>query len=137
MTPAARTEQILLTLDTRFADAVRQVLRAMRETHQAPMCAYSGRRTAEEQFALWQQGRGGRPGAIVTWADGYERVSEHQKGLAVDCAFVVPLTGGRWTLSWAEAFPWSAYGAEARAAGLVWGGDWPVKKRDRPHVQAA
>jgi peptidoglycan L-alanyl-D-glutamate endopeptidase CwlK len=43
----------------------------------------SGRRTAPEQNTLWQQGRT-TPGPIITYRDGYEVESTHQKGMAVD-----------------------------------------------------
>jgi len=43
----------------------------------------SGRRTAPEQNAKWQQGRT-TPGAIITHADGYIVESAHQSGFAVD-----------------------------------------------------
>lgn len=43
----------------------------------------SGRRTAQEQNAKWQQGRT-TPGAIITYADGYITESVHQSGRAID-----------------------------------------------------
>jgi peptidoglycan L-alanyl-D-glutamate endopeptidase CwlK len=51
----------------------------------------SGRRTAPEQNTLWQQGRT-TPGPIITYRDGYEVESTHQKGMAVD--FFAYVDGG-------------------------------------------
>ena len=101
-----------------------------------PMRVTDGVRTAEQQHALYQVGRRGKPGEkIVTKADGYRVKSNHQVhddgyGHAVDCAFIVG-DGLSWTVpdTW-----WAAYGALCRAAGLRWGikiNDWI----DRPHAE--
>ena len=38
--------------------------------------------------------------------------------------------------TWADADPylWTLVGLLAKALGLKWGGDWPPKRRDRPHL---
>lgn len=96
-----------------------------------PMKVTSGVRTVAQQQALYARGRT-TPGRIVTNADGIQKRSNHQPhpdgyGHAADCAFAGPDPFG-------EAQPWAAYGACARAVGLVWGGDWTTF-RDRPHVE--
>jgi len=86
-----------------------------------------GRRTFEEQDALYAQGRT-RPGNIVTRARGGQ--SNHNYGLAVD---VVPLVYGRPTWNVASAV-WRAIGDEGKRSGLNWGGDWQAFK-DKPHFE--
>jgi peptidoglycan L-alanyl-D-glutamate endopeptidase CwlK len=98
------------------------------------MVVTDGVRTAEQQHALWQQGRE-TPGPIVTNADGYTKKSNHQPhedgfGHAVDLAFV----DEQGYPSWGEKWPWAAYGACAKALGLAWGGDWS-SPHDRPHIE--
>jgi peptidoglycan L-alanyl-D-glutamate endopeptidase CwlK len=100
-------------------------------------------RTTAEQKMLWLQGRpqfGGRPGKIVTYADGVKNKSNHQPkadgyAYAVDLCFVDdPRTPKDET--WDEA-TWTQYGplmyAKARSLGLKCGADWT--KPDRPHVE--
>lgn len=102
-----------------------------------PMKIVQGVRTAEQQGKLYAQGRTA-PGKVVTNADGVVKKSNHQPkqdgyGYAVDCAFVDnPATPVDET--WSDRSPWSAYGACAKAVGLVWGGDWKSLP-DRPHVE--
>lgn len=98
-----------------------------------PMQVTDGLRTVQQQRRLYAKGRTA-PGAIVTYADGELKKSNHQSkddglGHAVDCAFVVD---GR--PSWDVALPWQAYGACAEAVGLTWGGRWE-RLRDLPHVE--
>jgi len=90
------------------------------------MFVTSARRTTAEQQALYRQGRE-TPGPIVTGCDGIARRSNHQDGLAVDCAFVgADIWDG----------PWTQYGLFAEAVGLAWGGRWKRPRTDRPHVEA-
>lgn len=84
-----------------------------------------GFRSVAEQNRLYAQGRT-RPGKIVTNARGGQ--SNHNKGTAVDVAFVV---GGEVTWSeplYAKLGPWAA------AVGLNWGGNWKHFK-DKPHLE--
>ena len=90
----------------------------------------AGHRTAQEQLALYQQGRGGKPGPIVTNCDGVQKRSLHQDGRAVDFAWKLP--GG--AISWDDRHPWDLLGAAAAAVGLRWGGHFTTIK-DRPHVE--
>ncbi len=118
----------LTKLDPLLVGKMNQVLDAMRILGH-PMKPVQGWRSAEYQNGLYRQGRD-LPGKIVTDADGYKVLSNHQSGRAVDCAFdsLVPF---------AETHPWSLYGACAEAVGLVWGGGnkagW--HGQDRPHIQ--
>jgi peptidoglycan L-alanyl-D-glutamate endopeptidase CwlK len=86
-----------------------------------------GLRTDAEQDALYAQGRT-KPGAIVTYARAGE--SAHNFGAAVDFAFLVD-----GAISWDDALPWADIGAIGESLGLVWGGRWEGKKRDRPHLE--
>lgn len=98
---------------------------------QFPMFVVMGVRTAEQQAALYAQGRT-TPGHIVTDKDGVLHKSNHQPhadglGHAVDCAFVGPDP-------FATSHDWQGYGAAAKALGLIWGGDWHTLV-DRPHIE--
>ena len=81
----------------------------------------SGLRTAAEQNALYEQGRDGNPGHIVTNARA--GLSMHNYGLAVD---VVPyLSGDGGQLNWSQNTPqFRTMVSALEAQGLVWGGAW-------------
>lgn len=92
----------------------------------------SGLRTWQEQNDLYAQGRtkdknGKIIGKIVTFAKGGQ--SNHNYGLAFD---VVPMVGGEPAWNTTE---WEKIAAIGKALGFSWGGDWSLKKRDRPHFQ--
>lgn len=116
-------------VDARLVSALERILAAMAALG-FPMLVTDGRRTVEEQRALYAQGRA-TPGPIVTYKDGLVQTSRHQTGHAVDCAFVV-----NETPSWAAQLPWKTYGACAEALGLRWGGSWQTL-HDLPHVELA
>lgn len=118
----------LTDVDPRLVDAADRILMAMRELG-FQMMVTDGKRTNAEQVALFAQGRTA-PGRIVTQADGVTHRSKHQDGRAVDMCFVVD-----GQPSWDDAHPWRCYGEMAKALGLVWGGDWPEPKTDRPHLE--
>lgn len=93
-----------------------------------PLVVTQGYRTAEEQNALFAQGRTA-PGIIVTDAPaGY---SWHEYRRAFD---VAPLNSAGQPY-WPEdlAF-WARIGALGKAVGLEWGGDWKGFQ-DRPHFE--
>lgn len=99
---------------------------------QCPVLVTQGLRTAEEQAALYAQGRT-KPGKVVTNCDGVTTKSNHQAaadgfGHAIDFAFLTPDLGVTWE------GPWDLLGAMARALGLKWGGDFHSFP-DRPHVE--
>lgn len=93
-----------------------------------PVRVTQARRTAEEQWSLYQQGRT-TPGDIVTHADGRTTRSKHQDGRAVDLVFKTSDRGVTWD------GPWLLVGLAGEALGLEWGGRWPGKKKDQPHLQ--
>lgn len=88
----------------------------------------SGRRTMDEQQALYDKGRN-TSGSIVTNAKPGE--SAHNFGQAIDFAFVNPITGAA---SWDESAPWAAVAEIGKSLGMEWGGDWATF-RDRPHLE--
>lgn len=105
-----------------------------------PMIVTDGVRTAEEQHALWQQGRD-KPGKIVTYRDGYKVKSNHQPwpdgyGHAIDCTFVVDVDhdGEMDDPTWDDKRPWALFGAIVQSQQLDWGGAWKSAP-DRPHVE--
>jgi peptidoglycan LD-endopeptidase CwlK len=113
-------------------DRLEKVLAAMAALG-FPMAVTDGVRTTQRQQQLYAQGRT-KPGPIVTNADGILKRSNHQPhedalGHAVDCAFKI-----NGTFSWDARLPWKAYGANAAAVGLKWGGDW-ASLHDLPHVE--
>lgn len=130
MTPQARTDDTLATLEKRFREKVYQVLDAMMAIGWE-MVAYDGKRTTLRQQQLYAQGRT-KPGKIVTHLDGVTKRSKHQDGLAVDCAWVVWKDDGSWDVRW-DGGPWDAYMACAEALGLTCGGKWRL--RDLPHLE--
>jgi peptidoglycan L-alanyl-D-glutamate endopeptidase CwlK len=87
----------------------------------------SGKRTAEEQFQLFQN--------KASQLDGYSRISRHQTGHAID--YVVYDEDGKvtWGFSYYEQVSW-AFKQAARELGvpIKWGGDWTSFK-DGPHIE--
>lgn len=99
-----------------------------------PVLVTQGVRTTAQQLALYEQGRG-KPGKVVTHADGIKVRSNHQVkddgfGHAVDFAFY----DDDGKPSWAESEPWQLLGLMAVQQGLTWGGNWKTIV-DKPHVE--
>lgn len=105
----------------------------MRVTH--------GLRTFQEQWNIYAQGRK-RIGNDWIITDMKKVVSYalpgdsfHNYGLALDIAFMgrdpylEKMKPQDFKLAWEE------YGRMATGKGLEWGGSWPGKKKDRPHIQ--
>ncbi len=87
----------------------------------------SGKRTAEEQNALFKKG--------ASQLDGYARKSRHQTGHAID--FVVYDENGKvtWGFSYYEQVSWAfKQAADELGIAITWGGDW-VSFRDGPHIE--
>ena len=93
---------------------------------------YSGLRTAEDQRSLHNAGKS-------PYCDGYNRISEHQKGAALDFYAYVD---GR--ASWKPEHLAMVAAAFLQAASMLgykieWGGLWPGKNPgygwDMPHIQ--
>lgn len=101
------------------------------------VCITQGVRTTAEQNALYNQGRYGNPGKIVTWVQG--GYSYHNHGLAIDFALYTP--DGR-SVVWNEFVDYDKDGVHdwyevvkiAKSLGFTWGGDWQGT-RDAPHFQ--
>lgn len=87
-----------------------------------PLRVTQGRRTVEEQLALYAQGRTA-PGPVVTWT----LKSTHLTGRAVDVVWKTADGGVTYE------GPWALWGLAAEEVGLVWGGRWA--RPDRPHVE--
>jgi peptidoglycan L-alanyl-D-glutamate endopeptidase CwlK len=111
----------------RLKPAMLKVLSAM-EALGFPMMVTDGIRSAEQQTALYAQGRT-TPGPIVTYCDGVTKKSNHQSGRACDCCFIVD-----GQPSWDGRLPWATYGACLKAVGLRWGGSWE-SIHDLPHAE--
>jgi peptidoglycan L-alanyl-D-glutamate endopeptidase CwlK len=85
-------------------------------------------RSYQEQATLFAQGRTA-PGRIVTHAKPGDSWHNFKPAYAFDVVFKKPGGGISWD------GPWATLGALGRTLGLVWGGDWPGKKKDQPHFQ--
>lgn len=93
--------------------------------------ATSGRRTYEEQDALYAKGRTA-PGGKVTNAKGGE--SEHNFAIALDFArHALPTYAGKLVPEYDDVF-YDILGEEAARVGLEWGGKWKSIV-DAQHVQ--
>lgn len=116
----------------KLVTACRTLLIAM-EALGFPMFIASGLRSVDEQNRLYAQGRT-TPGNIVTNVDGSDLThATHCPqvdgfGHAVDFAF-------RGASPWDAKHPWKAFGENAKALGLKWGGDWKTMKGDLGHVE--
>ena len=93
-------------------------------------CTY---RAQAEQAELYAQGRT-TPGAIVTWTLDSRHSETINRSPAASAWDFVPLFAGKAV--WQATNPaWLIAGEAAEALGLEWGGRWPKRKRDMPHVQ--
>lgn len=102
------------------------------EVHNRIVGIAQGVRLWEYQDELYAQGRT-TPGDIVTWAKGGS--SWHNYAVAIDVCFqgkdpYLKTLGEKER----EAF-WDEIGRIAKEFQFEWGGDFPEKKRDRPHLQ--
>ncbi len=126
----------------RLADAWCDIREAFERDHpDRALLITATYREPEEQFRLYQIGRRKLPDgswavdedpktAIVTQLDGYLKRSKHNSRPAAALDFAV-VVGGK--VSW-DRREYEPVGALARAAGLVWGGDWKTIP-DAPHVE--
>lgn len=107
-----------------------RVMLARCEVENLPVVVACTYRSMEEQAALYAQGRITR-GRIVTNARAGQ--SAHNTRQALD---VYPLQNGKLAGldNPAGRALWARLGAIGKAAGFVWGGDWP-KLRDYPHFE--
>ncbi len=103
-----------------------QHLRELLQQHGLSMKITEGRRSLARQAELYAQGRQGDRRPRVTNARPGQ--SPHNWGLAADFVFL----DAKGKVTWSG--DWAAFGAQVRAAGLTWGGDFRTLK-DRPHVE--
>lgn len=96
------------------------------------MRVVSGFRSFQEQNALYNQGRNGNPGQVVTNARGGQ--SWHNYGLAVDMTFLDQNGRITWQTGGDYAPLWQRYGQLGQANGLEWGGSWQ-DFQDLPHLE--
>jgi len=120
------TEKNLATLAAQMQPIARQFVERARAAG-FPIVITSGRRTMDEQAALYAKGRTS-PGGIVTNAQPGD--SAHNFGLAFDFAFGDAI--GRPT--WPKDAPWATVAMIGKKLGLDWGGDWKSFV-DQPHFE--
>ncbi|HFQ4989953.1 TPA: M15 family metallopeptidase [Vibrio vulnificus] len=120
---SARSESRMLGVH----DDLKRVVRRAIELTPFDFGITSGKRSAEEQNALFRRG--------ASQLDGYSRLSRHQTGHAID--YVVYDEDGKvtWGFSYYERVSW-AFKQAARELGvpIKWGGDWTSFK-DGPHIE--
>jgi hypothetical protein len=132
---AALDQTFVLKLDAALADLNAQG---------TPFKLVEGFRTTERQQWLFGSGRRGvephgRPGPILTNADGVSKLSRHQgtgvtgSGRAADC---YPMKDGKVFIPPNTDPVWSAYAAAVVAQGLVAGHNFKSIK-DSPHCELA
>ena len=123
------SEQRLQGLSPSIQQNTRQFINTIENNFGTTLRIAQGFRSIEQQNALFNQGRNGNPGIIVTDRRGGQ--SYHNFGLAFD---VVPLTDGG-AINWAPTSPdWNTIGATGEQFGFTWGGRWKTNT-DRPHFQ--
>jgi hypothetical protein len=109
-----------------------------------PFKLVEGFRTVDRQQWLYGSGRPtvkpyGRPGPILTNADGVKTLSKHQgtgvagTATAADC---YPTKNGKVYIPPAADPVWEAYALALEAQGLIAGHHWPTFK-DSPHAELA
>jgi hypothetical protein len=128
-------------LDATFRTKLDAAL-AQLSSHGTPFRFVEGFRTTDRQQWLYGSGRPsavpyGRPGAILTNADGIHTLSKHQgngtigSGKAADC---YPLRNGSVYIPPNDDPVWDKYAAAVIAQGLLAGQNFPTLK-DSPHCE--
>ncbi|MEZ8744164.1 M15 family metallopeptidase [Vibrio sp. 10N.286.49.E1] len=120
---SARSESRMMGVHTDLKRVVRRAI----ELTPFDFGITSGKRTVDEQNALFKQG--------ASQLDGYNKKSRHQSGHAID--FVVYDENGKvtWGFSYYEQVSWAfKQAADELNIPIVWGGDW-VSFKDGPHVE--
>jgi len=120
------TDKVLATLAADMQPLARKFVEQARAAGYQVVLT-SGRRTMEEQAALYAKGRTA-PGEVVTKAQPGD--SAHNYGLAFDFAFGDAV--GRPT--WPKDAPWATVAMIGKKLGLDWGGDWKAFM-DQPHFE--
>jgi peptidoglycan L-alanyl-D-glutamate endopeptidase CwlK len=122
-----QNEEKLKDLQPEFANLVKTLIHRVKRRHGIDLYITEGYRSFDRQKELYEKGRT-KPGKVVTYArPGW---SFHNYGLAVD---VVPWKDGK---AWWDAplQVWEAIGKEAKALGMIWGGDFK-RIKDFPHIE--
>ena len=125
-----------------FRDKLNAAL-AQLQAANTPFKLVEGYRTVDRQQWLYGAGRPnaqpyGRPGSIVTTADGATTKSRHQgagtpgTGVAADC---YPMKDGKVYVPSSSDPVWNTYATAVEAQGLVAGYRW-TKWQDSPHCEA-
>jgi hypothetical protein len=118
-----RSEKNLATVVPQLQKLGRELLRRL-AAEGLTFKVIQGRRTPEEQAALYAKGRTTK-GPKVTWT----LKSRHLTGRAIDIA----LFQGK-NVVW-ESKHYTRAGEIGEQLGLVWGGRWRGGKTDRPHFE--
>jgi hypothetical protein len=129
-------------LELSFREKLGAALASLRAANM-PFKLVEGFRTVDRQQWLYGSGRTnvepyGRPGNVVTNADGIAVKSKHQgagiagTGLAADC---YPVREGKVYVPPSTDPIWSAYATAVEQQGLVAGFRWP-RLKDSPHCEA-
>ena len=125
----------------RFRQRLEATLAQLRNAN-TPFKLVEGYRTVDRQQWLYGSGRPaaqpyGRPGPIVTNADGMRVRSKHQgdgspgTGVAADC---YPTRNGQVYIPPSSDLIWESYASAVEVQGLVAGHHWPSFK-DSPHCE--
>jgi peptidoglycan L-alanyl-D-glutamate endopeptidase CwlK len=116
-------------------EKIREVIETSLELSAIDFGVSHGHRSPEEQKEIFAQGRT-KPGKIVTYCDGFDKLSKHNHlpSLAVD---VYAWVDGR--ASWDDEHLSYLAGviltvAKQKGVNLFWGGHWKNFK-DRPHFE--
>ncbi|CAM2957839.1 M15 family metallopeptidase [Vibrio tubiashii] len=120
---SARSEARMVGVHTDLKAVVRRAI----ELSPFDFGITSGKRTAEQQNALFKKG--------ASQLDGYSKLSRHQTGHAVDFVVYDENNKVTWGFSYYEQVSW-AFKQAARELDvpIKWGGDWKSFK-DGPHVE--
>lgn len=110
-----------------FAVRIIRVYVDMWEKFSIQMRMTEGIRTFQRQRALYNQGRNGNPGAVVTNAP--PGFSLHHYGVGCDSCQTGKIPY--------DNVPWDEFARLAIAHGLYPGYYWPGKKQDKPHLELA
>lgn len=119
-----------------------RVRESMWVAHNVQLRAADGLRTYSQQWAIWCEGRLKEKNG--TWVICDERLvtthakpgeSWHNFGLAIDSAFMGDDPYLTKLSDVQSMLLWNDYGKYCQEFGLIWGGNWPEKKKDRPHCQ--
>lgn len=96
----------------------------------------AGFRSPQEQFALFQKGRGMDAGGVWHVTDPHLVITNAMPSQGPHCrraAYdVVPIVNER--AAWDRLDLFAELGRIGKELGLVWGGDWP-KLKDMPHFE--